>query len=89
MCLAVPAKIIHKQDMVATVEVDGIRRNISMMLLPEAKEGDFILMHAGFAIQVIDEEEARTTAELMKEVLGVDDSELDRQGKTASGGVLA
>ncbi len=50
MCLAVPAKVIEKKDMVATVEVEGIRRDISLMLLPEANEGDYILMHAGFAI---------------------------------------
>ena len=68
MCLAVPAKVISLKDMMATVEVDGIRRDISMMLLPEAKEGDYILMHAGFAIQVIDEEEARITTDLLKEV---------------------
>lgn len=61
MCLAVPAKVIEKKDMVATVEVEGIRRDISLMLLPEANEGDYILMHAGFAIQVIDEEEAKIT----------------------------
>ena len=68
MCLAVPAKVISLKDIMATVEVDGIRRDISMMLLPEAKEGDYILMHAGFAIQVIDEEEARITTDLLKEV---------------------
>ena len=68
MCLAVPAKVISLKNMMATVEVDGIRRDISMMLLPEAKEGDYILMHAGFAIQVIDEEEARITTDLLKEV---------------------
>ena len=51
MCLAVPAKVIEKKDMVATVEVEGIRRDISLMLLPEANEGDYILMHAGFAFK--------------------------------------
>lgn len=70
MCLAVPAKIIEKKEMMATVEVDGVRRNISLMLLPEANTGDYILMHAGFAIQIIDEEEAKITSELLKEVLG-------------------
>mgnify|MGYP000867766469 FL=1 len=74
MCLAVPAKVIEKKDMVATVEVEGIRRDISLMLLPEANEGDYILMHAGFAIQVIDEEEAKITTELLKEVLGTNES---------------
>lgn len=75
MCLAVPAKVIEKKDMVATVEVEGIRRDISLMLLPEANEGDYILMHAGFAIQVIDEEEAKITTELLKEVLGTNEPE--------------
>lgn len=89
MCLAVPAKVIQKKDMIATVEVDGIRRNISMMLLPEAKEGDYILMHAGFAIQVIDEQEALETAKLMKEVFGVDDNKSDSQGETTGGTVSA
>lgn len=84
MCLAVPARVIEKKDMMATVEVEGIRRNISMMLLPEAKEGDYILMHAGFAIQVIDEDEARITSELLKEVLYPDDIDI-RTDKTGSG----
>ena len=69
MCLAVPAKVIEKKDMVATVEVEGIRRDISLMLLPEANEGDFILMHAGFAFKVIDAEEGKIPTELLKEVL--------------------
>ncbi len=87
MCLAVPAKIIERKDMMATVEVDGINRNISMMLLPEAKEGDYILMHAGFAIQIIDEEEARITTELMKEVYG--DASIEAGGNKESGTVLS
>ncbi|WP_270381723.1 HypC/HybG/HupF family hydrogenase formation chaperone [Megamonas funiformis] len=78
MCLAVPAKVIEKKDMVATVEVEGIRRDISLMLLPEANEGDYILMHAGFAIQVIDEEEAKITTELLKEVLGTNEPASER-----------
>ena len=64
--------------MVATVEVEGIRRDISLMLLPEANEGDYILMHAGFAIQVIDEEEAKITTELLKEVLGTNEPASER-----------
>lgn len=87
MCLAVPAKIIEKKDMMATVEVEGIHRDISMMLLPEAKEGDYILMHAGFAIQVIDEEEARITSELLKEVLYPDD--VDSKGDKTGGGLFS
>ncbi len=84
MCLAVPAKVIEKKDMVATVEVEGIRRDISLMLLPEANEGDYILMHAGFAIQVIDEKEAKITTELLKEVLGTNEPASERNETDSS-----
>lgn len=84
MCLAVPAKVIEKKGMVATVEVEGIRRDISLMLLPEANEGDYILMHAGFAIQVIDEEEAKITTELLKEVLGTNEPASERNETDSS-----
>ena len=60
--------------MMAVVDVEGIQRRISLMLLPEAEKGNFVLMHAGFAIQVIDEEEAEFTAQLLKEVAQNDDA---------------
>ena len=68
MCLAVPGKIVEVQDMLATVDINGVMRKISLMLLPEAKVGEFVLIHAGFAIQTIDEEEVRKTLELFKEL---------------------
>ena len=68
MCLAVPAKIIDKKDLLATVEVNSVTREVSLMLLPEAAVEDWVLIHAGFAIQTIDEEEARKTWELLKEI---------------------
>ena len=68
MCLAVPAKIIDKKDLLATVEVNSVTREVSLMLLPEAAVEDWVLIHAGFAIQTIDEEEARKTLELLKEI---------------------
>jgi hydrogenase expression/formation protein HypC len=68
MCLAVPGKIVEVQDLLATVDVSGVTRKISLMLLPEAKVGQFVLIHAGFAIQEIDEEEVRKTLELFKEL---------------------
>jgi hydrogenase expression/formation protein HypC len=70
MCLAVPAKIIDKKDQMAVVEVNSIQRQVSLMLLPEAGIGDFVLIHAGFAIQAIDEEEANLTNQLLKEMNG-------------------
>lgn len=68
MCLAVPARIIEKIDLLATIEIGGITRQVSLMLLPEATVGDFVLVHAGFAIQLVDEAEAKRTAELLKEL---------------------
>lgn len=68
MCLAVPAQIVEREDMVATVDVGGVRRQVSMMLLPEAQIGDYVLIHAGFAMQQIDEEEAKLTWSLLQEM---------------------
>ena len=68
MCLAVPAQIVEREDMLATVDVGGVRRQVSMMLLPEAKIGDYVLIHAGFAMQQIDEEEAKLTWSLLQEM---------------------
>lgn len=51
MCLAAPAKIISRSGLNAFVEAEGIRREISLALVPEAQLGDYVLIHAGFAIQ--------------------------------------
>jgi hydrogenase expression/formation protein HypC len=73
MCLAIPARVINKIDLLATVEVSGVTREVSLMLLPEAEVGDYVLIHAGFAIQLVDEEEARRTTELLKELMELDE----------------
>ena len=70
MCVAIPSKIIIKDDLMATVEVYGARRQVNLMLLPEEAEvGDYVLVHAGFAIQKIDEEAGQETLKLFDEVL--------------------
>jgi len=67
MCLAVPSKVISIQDQVATIDVYGARKEVSIMLLPEEPRiGDFVLVHAGFAIQSI-KAEAFQTGEIMHE----------------------
>ncbi len=76
MCLAIPAKIVEKEDQLAMVEINGIQRKISTMLLPTAEIGDFVLVHAGFAMQLIDEEEAKKTEEALRE-MGILDDEND------------
>lgn len=71
MCLAFPAKIVEmKNNFLATVEHSGIKREASLMLLPEAKVGDFVLIHAGFAMQVVDEEEIKIRDALVAEMNG-------------------
>lgn len=70
MCLAVPAKIVEIKDSLAMVEVRGVKRQASLMLLPEAKVGDYVLVHAGFAMQVIDRKLAEETEGLWREMAG-------------------
>ena len=67
MCLAVPVKIVKKTGDKATVDADGVLKDISILLLPEVKVGDYVLLHAGFAIQEIDEKEAMETLKIMQE----------------------
>ena len=70
MCLAIPAQVVSIEDQLAVVEIHGVRRQASLMLLPEAKVGDFVLVHAGFAMQVVDQQEAETTNALLDEMHG-------------------
>jgi hydrogenase expression/formation protein HypC len=70
MCLAVPSRIVKINGFHALVDVMGAQREISLMLLPEkAKEGDYVLVHAGYAIQKIDEEAALDSMNLIKEII--------------------
>lgn len=68
MCLAFPAKIISIKDSLATVERSGIKRDASLMLLPDAKVGDFVLIHAGFAMQIVDEKESNLRDEVLSNI---------------------
>lgn len=68
MCLAVPAliKAIHNTE--AIVELGSVERKISLTLTPEANVGDYVLVHTGFAIGVVDKEEAHETLRLLQEL---------------------
>jgi hydrogenase expression/formation protein HypC len=68
MCLAIPMKLIEKTDLRGVVEIDGVRRAVSLMLLPEVEVGEHLLIHAGCAIGKVDAEEARITLELLREI---------------------
>lgn len=69
MCIAVPSKIVEINNLLATVDVYGARREISLLLLPEeANIGDYVLVHAGFAIQKVNEDAAKDTLKLIEEI---------------------
>lgn len=68
MCLAIPAKITElKDNRLATVDILGVTRDISVDLTPQANVGDFVLVHAGFAIEVVDPDYAQETIDLIKQ----------------------
>ncbi len=74
MCLAIPALITSINDKEAEVEVGGISRRISLWLTPEARVGDYVLVHTGYAINVLDQEQAEETLEILREIAeGVED----------------
>ena len=74
MCLAIPMKLVKRVDALGIVELDGIQREISLMLQPEVSLGDFVLVHAGYAIGVVDADEARATIEMLREMGGFEEA---------------
>ena len=73
MCLAIPALIKSINGTEAEAELGGISRKISIMLTPEVKVGDYVLLHTGYAISVIDEKEAEETLELFREIASLEE----------------
>ncbi len=74
MCLAIPGQILEVVDepnRLARVDVAGVQRNVNIGLLDDAGVGDWVLIHVGFAISQVDEEEARATRDLL-ERMGAD-----------------
>jgi hydrogenase expression/formation protein HypC len=67
MCLAIPMVVIERDEFAGVAEIDGVRRQVSMIYVPEAEVGDYVLVHAGFAIGQVDAEEAAKTLELLRE----------------------
>jgi len=71
MCLAVPVQVISIKDSEAEVEIGGVKRKVSIMLTPEVRVGDYVLLHTGYAINVIDEAEAQETLKLLTEMISL------------------
>lgn len=69
MCLAVPVLIKSITSEEAEVDIGGITRRISIMLTPEARVGDYAIVHSGYAINILDQQEAQETLRLLSELI--------------------
>jgi hydrogenase expression/formation protein HypC len=67
MCLAIPSKIVEINNNIATLDVDGVKRKASLILLEDPKVGEYVIVHAGFAINRIDESAAMETLKILRE----------------------
>lgn len=77
MCLAIPTQIIAVDDQhMATVALGGVERRISLVMAPEAQVGDYVLVHTGYAISVLDPDEAQASLEVFAELAEIQ-AELD------------
>lgn len=72
MCLAVPGKVLeiynNTQPVMGKVDFSGIRKDVCLELVPDVKTGDYVVVHVGFAISIMNEEEARETLRLLEEM---------------------
>lgn len=77
MCLSIPAKItkIYEQDslLMGAVDFGGVSREVCLEYVPEAQEGQYALIHVGFAISLMDEDEAQETLKLLQEMADLED----------------
>ena len=71
MCLAIPSKIIKIDNNVATIDVDGVKRETSLLLLEGPKIGDYVIVHAGFVINKTDEKSAMESLKALREVVSL------------------
>ena len=71
MCLAIPAKVVEIDGVNAVVEIKSVRRDIRLDLIEDCRLGDYVLIHAGFAINKLDEKSAQESIELWDELLEI------------------
>jgi hydrogenase expression/formation protein HypC len=74
MCLAIPMKIIQKKENIGKVETGGVVYDVNLTLVPDAGIGDYVLIHAGFAIEKLDQAEAQKTLDLFREMYRAEDT---------------
>ena len=69
MCLAIPSKVIKIDGNMGIIDVEGVRREASLLLLEDVEIGDYVIVHAGFALHKIDESEAKETLKVLREAV--------------------
>lgn len=69
MCLAIPAQVrdIDEKEMLGTVDILGVTREVALDLVPKVKVGDYVLVHAGYGIEIVDEQFANETLDLIRQ----------------------
>jgi len=76
MCIGIPAKVIEISGTSGKVDYQGVKRETSFLMLPDVKVGDYVILHAGFAIKKLSEADAKETLRLIQEIVRVE-KELD------------
>lgn len=71
MCLAIPVRVISIAGDEAITDIGGVKRTVSIALTPEVKVGDYVLLHTGYAIGIVDESEAKETLKLLEEIVSL------------------
>ncbi len=71
MCLAIPSRIVEINDGLGTIDVDGVIRKVSLLLLEDPQVGDYVIVHAGFAIHKIDEIAALESLTILRQALAL------------------
>jgi hydrogenase expression/formation protein HypC len=71
MCLAIPCKIIEIDNSMAVIDVAGVKGEVSLLLIEDPKVGEYVLVHAGFAIQKMDEKEAMESLKVLREIASI------------------
>lgn len=81
MCLAIPMQVQEIDGFLAKCEAKGVHRDVSLFMMPEGEvaEGDWVMVHVGYAIEKMTEEQARSAWEIFDEVAALEDAERDRQ----------
>ncbi|MEZ5125548.1 MAG: HypC/HybG/HupF family hydrogenase formation chaperone [Thermoleophilia bacterium] len=81
MCLALPMRIVAIDGTVATISAEGLEQRASLALVPEAKVGEYVLVHAGYALNVLGEDDALETLRLLTELAAAAEGDLDGDGR--------